>query len=51
MEAFDEDIGSDDFIGSQSIDLLRVCELGIRDEWFELQVISTRSKAAFCFLF
>jgi hypothetical protein len=33
----DEDCGSDDLVGSASIDLNRVFQLGMRDEWFTLQ--------------
>ena len=36
-QVYDEDTGSDDLIGSASIDLNQVFQRGMRDEWFPLQ--------------
>ena len=36
-QVYDEDTGSDDLIGSTSIDLNPVFSRGMRDEWFPLQ--------------
>jgi hypothetical protein len=45
-QVYDEDTGSDDLIGSTSIDLNPVFSRGMRDEWFPLQAGSTLTDCA-----
>jgi len=42
IQAYDEDTGSDDFIGSVMIDLNKAYAQGMRDEWFPLMTESRK---------